>query len=140
MNIKNNRKKPVLQEERRIKQILEKERKDRAAEVRKTQLEYKGEDFEFACANYGIPMFDESWASTEWEVKFLCDIKDLMLNKKVLSKNQLQTLRNVTRKHLDNTPTEKQLQYLKDLGCEDFEGTKKEASKKIDELLKSRSE
>lgn len=127
--------------QRRIElEKAELERLRRVAEQQKEKFDYKGEDFEFACANYGIPMFDETWAGNAWEVKFLSDIKDLMLNRKVLSKNQIATLQSITKNHLDARPTAKQLKFLEDLGCPDFEGTKKEASMKIDELLKSRSE
>ena len=54
-----------------------------------------------------------------------------MIKKKTLTASQRSTLSNIVRRNL---PTEKQLQYLKDLGYTGVVKTKKEASKKISEL------
>ena len=54
-----------------------------------------------------------------------------MVKKKTLSPRQRRTLVDIMKR---NMPTEKQLQYLKDLGYEGVVKTKKEASEKISEL------
>tara|TARA_R100000951_G_scaffold10728_1_gene9099 strand:- start:43077 stop:44384 length:1308 start_codon:yes stop_codon:yes gene_type:complete len=88
-------------------------------------------EFEHACSNYGIPLFDASFASNTWEINFLVDIKERMLKKKQLSRQQMNTLIPIVRR---NMATEKQLQYLKDLGYNGVVKTKKEASKLIKEI------
>ncbi|MAP53984.1 MAG: hypothetical protein CL605_03700 [Altibacter sp.] len=119
--------------ERRRQERLERERialEEKKARANRVLLE-QSKEFEYGCANYGIPVFDASFASNEWETDFLVDIKERMVKKKTLSPRQRRTLVDIMKR---NMPTEKQLQYLKDLGYEGVVKTKKEASEKISEL------
>ena len=119
--------------ERRRQERLERERialEEKRAKANRVLLE-QSKEFEYGCANYGIPVFDASFASNEWETDFLVDIKERMVKKKTLSPRQRRTLVDIMKR---NMPTEKQLQYLKDLGYEGVVKTKKEASEKISEL------
>tara|TARA_R110001632_G_scaffold4863_3_gene20025 strand:- start:1171 stop:2478 length:1308 start_codon:yes stop_codon:yes gene_type:complete len=112
-------------EEQKKKQL--KEARIRANEV----LSIESKEFNNACSNYGIPVFDASFGQTTWEINFLVDIKERMLKKKELSRHQIQTLAPIIR---NNMATEKQLSYLKDLGYKGVVKTKKEASKEIEKL------
>ena len=103
-------------------------------EQRKTAnvvLSEQSQDFDFACANYGIEPFDASLAQGAWELQFLLDIKQRMLNRNTLTPNQLGKLVNILER---NKPTLKQLDYLKDLGYEGEVNNKKQASEIINKL------
>ena len=84
------------------------------------------------CGYYGIPVFDESFASNNWERNFLASIKEQLLKDKPMSSSQLDRLKPI---FINAPATEKQINYLRSLGVEDFNGTKKEASAKITELV-----
>lgn len=104
--------------------------------IRASQVEanYEMDDsveFQFGRANYGIPYFNTDYANNDWEIQFLVNVKRRIVDKKVLSESQLRTLRNIIHRQL---PTQKQLDYLKDLGYEGEVTTKKQASKLIEEL------
>lgn len=94
-------------------------------------LEATNDKFINLCGYYGLPVFDESFASNDWERNFLASIKTQLLNDKPMSRSQLNTLKPIFK---GSPATEKQLNYLRALGVEDFEGTKSEASRKIEEL------
>ena len=142
-NVEKRRIEAELAEERRQEQIrIAKQKREERRLLAEKQLKEKQEradrllkeqsmEFTFACANYGIPEFDASFAQNEWEIDFLVSIKEQMIKKKTLTASQRRTLSDIVRRNL---PTEKQLQYLKDLGYTGVVKTKKEASKKISEL------
>ena len=132
-----------LREERRIEQAatnerLRQERKNRriaadieTARVSVITLADNNDKFINLCGYYGIPVFDESHASNDWEINFLASIKSQLLNDKPMSDSQLRTLKPI----FDTTSaTEAQVMYLSRLGVENFTGTKREASSLIDEL------
>ena len=87
------------------------------------------------CGYYGVPVFDESFAKSEWERTFLSDIKEKMLKDKPMSDRQLSTLRNIL--ETKDGATDKQTRYLKVLGYEGNTSrlSKREASELIQELL-----
>jgi len=119
-------------EARRIEREIQRQKDLEAQKVKANLvLSEQSQEFDFACANYGIEPFDASLASNNWETTFLVDIKEKMINKRSLSVNQLTKLRDIL---LRNKPTQKQLEYLKDLGYEGEVTTKKQASEKIKEL------
>tara|TARA_R110002020_G_scaffold53057_3_gene148739 strand:- start:7632 stop:8939 length:1308 start_codon:yes stop_codon:yes gene_type:complete len=122
----------LLQEQRRKKREIQRQKDLEAQKIKANLvLSEQSQEFDFACANYGIEPFDASLASNNWETTFLVDIKEKMINKRSLSVNQLTKLRDIL---LRNKPTQKQLEYLKDLGYEGKVTTKKQASEKIKEL------
>jgi len=132
-----------LRDERRAEQVrLNKIAKDKHEERRRLAnievakantitLESTNSKFINLCGYYGIPVFDDSFASNDWERRFLASIKEQLLNDKPMSRNQLTSLKPI---FMGAPATEKQINYLRALGVEDFTGTKKEASRKIDEL------
>lgn len=142
-NVEKRRIEAELAEQRRQEQIrINEERRQERQRLAQIELERKAleadrvlkeesMEFTFACANYGIPTFDSSFASTTWEVDFLVSIKKQMMKKKTLTSPQKTTLSQIVKRAM---PTEKQLQYLKNLGYEGEVKTKKEASEKISEL------
>ena len=122
----------LLQEQRRKEREIQRQKDLEAQKIKANLvLSEQSQEFDFACANYGIEPFDASLASNNWETTFLVDIKEKMINKRSLSLNQLTKLRDIL---LRNKPTQKQLDYLKDLGYEGKVTTKKQASEKIKEL------
>ena len=122
----------LLQEQRRKEREIQRQKDLEAQKIKANLvLSEQSQEFDFACANYGIEPFDASLASNNWETTFLVDIKEKMINKRSLSLNQLTKLRDIL---LRNKPTQKQLEYLKDLGYEGKVTTKKQASEKIKEL------
>jgi len=112
----------------------EENRRIRALEQQKEQtetLDSTNDKFVNLCDYYGIPVFDESFASNAWEREFLASIKTQLLKNKPMSPRQLQALKPI----FDGAkPTEKQLNYLRHLGFEGHVNTKREASIKIAEL------
>jgi len=97
----------------------------------KAFLREQNRTFRFGCAQYNIPMFDETWASHSNELNILVRIKERMEGRKSLSEEDITFLH---RKYNDLKPTEKQLKYLKDLGYDEKVKTKFEASELIDRL------
>ena len=98
-------------------------------------LRNSNSDFENLCGYYGVPAFDESFATSEWERTFLSDIKQKMLKDKPMSDRQLSTLRNIL--ETKNGATVKQINYLISLGYEGQTSrlSKREASELIQGLL-----
>ena len=87
--------------------------------------------FENMCEYYGIPVYDDSWASNDWGRSFLRDIKKRLSEQKELSSRQLTSLKDI----LLSKPTQKQLNYLRALGYDGEEPkTKAIASKLINQL------
>ena len=122
----------IISERNRIRREAQRQKALDEARIRADEvLKDESVEFEYACSNYGIPLFDASFASNTWEINFLVDIKERMLKKKSLSTQQINTLIPIVRR---NMATEKQLQYLKDLGYNGVVKTKKEASKLIKEI------
>lgn len=132
-----------LQTERREEQLrlnkiasAKREESRRVAKIEQSKLnvitlENTNDKFINLCGYYGIPVFDDSFASNDWERNFLASIKEQLLKDKPISDNQLSALKPIFK---GSPATEKQLNYLRALGVEDFTGTKKQASAKIDEL------
>jgi hypothetical protein len=126
----NRRKEEIARQtlERNRRREIELEEQRKKANV---VLSEQSQDFDFACANYGIEPFDASLAQGAWELQFLLDIKQRMLDRKTLTSNQLGKLITILKR---NKPTQKQLDYLKDLGYEGEVNNKKQASEIINEL------
>ena len=102
-------------------------------------LSANNDTFENMCGYYGIPTFNESFASNTWETNFLADIKMKLTEERELTNGQLQKLRKI----LDqDSATEKQIAYLKDLGYEDdFDKlTKRQASWEINRLKRQQDD
>ena len=125
------------------------ERKARAEEANRIQaienarflLEHN-DTFENMCGYYGMPVFDASWAKTHWETNFLADIKLKLSREETLSNSQLTSLRKIL---VSDKASEKQIQYLMDLGyegsVEDLQDlTKKQASIAISKLKGEKDE
>jgi len=125
-------------EQLRLNQVARDKRDERAriteaetARVSVVTLAETNDKFINLCGYYGIPVFDESFASNNWERNFLASIKEQLLKDKPMSSAQLSSLKPI----FTSAPaTEKQLNYLRSLGVGDFTGTKKEASRKIAKL------
>ncbi len=121
-NVEKRRIEAELAEQRRQEQIrINEERRKERQRLAQIELERKAieadrvlkeesMEFTFACANYGIPTFDASFAQNTWEVDFLVSIKKQMMKKKTLTSSQKTTLSQIVKRAM---PTEKQLQYLK---------------------------
>ena len=126
----NRRKEEIARQtlERNRRREIELEEQRKKANV---VLSEQSQDFDFACANYGIEPFDASLAQGAWELQFLLDIKQRMLDRKTLTSNQLGKLITILKR---NKPTQKQLDYLKDLGYEGEVNNKKQASEIINKL------
>ena len=97
--------------------------------------EEPNDEFINACGLYNIPVFDADFGVSHWEISFLSGIKRTLSIKgsNRLTSNQMGKLREL----LQNSPTEKQLQYLKDLGYTGEVSTKFFASRKIKELTEN---
>jgi len=127
-----------LRIERERQEKLQREREaTRIAAFKKQQEEYRSilseqsRTFRFGCAQFNMPMFDETWASSSNELKILVRIKQKMEERKTLSDADINFLH---RKYKEVKPTEKQLKYLKDLGYDEKVKTKLEASELISKL------
>lgn len=118
------------------KRIEEARQRTIAKQIQENEtLRDNNSEFENLCGYYGVPVFDESFAKSEWERTFLSDIKEKMLKDKPMSDRQLSTLRNIL--ETKDGATDKQTRYLKSLG---YKGnttrlSKREASELIQELL-----
>ena len=142
-NVEKRRIEEVKRQEERQKQreiaIRQREEREEARLIKLEQarrrantiLTEQSQEFDFACANYGIEPFDASLAQGPWELQFLVDIKERMLIRKTLTPNQLGKLVNILQR---NKPTQKQLDYLKDLGYEGEVNNRKQASELINKL------
>jgi flagellar biosynthesis GTPase FlhF len=145
-NVEKRRLQAIEDEKRRLEQTLirekqrqEREQREKARAIAKQieqneTLKSNNEDFENMCDYYGVPVFDESFASNEWEREFLFSIKKQMLQGKTMTDRQLSTLGRVLTQH---PATEKQINYLISLG---YEGrtdnlTKMKASQLIEEHI-----
>ena len=133
-----------LRIERERQERLEREREERRIasfkrekEIYKQILSEQSRTFRFACAQFNMPMFDETWATHQTsgnpvsELKTLAEIKQRMEERKSLSDYDINFLH---RKYKEVKPTEKQLKYLKDLGYDEKVKTKFEASELISKL------
>ena len=86
----------LLQEQRRKEREIQRQKDLEAQKIKANLvLSEQSQEFDFACANYGIEPFDASLASNNWETTFLVDIKEKMINKRSLSLNQLTKLRDI---------------------------------------------
>ena len=94
-------------------------------------LSSMSQTFEDMCEYYGMPAFDETFASNEWEREFLVSIKYQLNDQRELSSRQLQTARKIFEQ---DPPSDAQVKYLRDLGYEGKIPSKRFASKKIKEL------
>ena len=94
-------------------------------------LNENNEDFINMCQFYGIPVFDDSFATNDWSRNFLTSIKLLLSRRRPLTSSQMHTLKNI----LTAQPTDKQIQYLRDLGYEGEIPTKTFASNQIAKIL-----
>ena len=145
-NVEKRRLQAIEDEKRRLEQTLirekqrqEREQREKARAIAKQieqneTLKSNNEDFENMCDYYGVPVFDESFASNEWEREFLFSIKKQMLQGKTMTDRQLSTLGRVLTQY---PATEKQINYLISLG---YEGrtdnlTKMKASQLIEEHI-----
>ena len=88
------------------------------------------EEFINKCGLYNIPVFGVDHAGNDWEIDFLVSIRRLFESKGTLSHNQAVSLRDI----MNNAPTEKQINYLRDLGYDGEIPTKLFASRKIKEI------
>ena len=89
------------------------------------------------CDYYGVPEFDESFATNNWERSFLADIKEQMMSSRELTTNQLRSLKKIFD---EDSATTKQLKFLNGLG---YNGrvsalTKRQASTIISQLLEEK--
>ena len=125
-------------EQQRERVIRDAERKARAERMAAEKeiadnemLAGTSESFEDMCGFYGIPVFDETFASNDWEREFLVSIKYQLTDQKELTARQLTTCKRI----FDDSPaTTKQVNYLRVLGYDGDVPSKRWASKKISEL------
>lgn len=84
------------------------------------------------CQLYNIPVFDINFAVSDWELQFLSSLKRQMSEKNMtrLTQAQGRSLREL----LNNSPTDKQVTYLRDLGYQGEIPTKLFATRKIKEM------
>ena len=84
------------------------------------------------CQLYNIPVFDINFAVSDWELSFLSSLKRQMSEKNMtrLTQAQGRSLREL----LNNSPTDKQVTYLRDLGYQGEIPTKLFATRKIKEM------
>ena len=94
-------------------------------------LSSSSEAFEDMCEFYGIPVFDESFAGSDWEREFLTSIKYQLSKQKELTSRQLSTCKDIFE---TNPATDKQIKYLRSLGYKGKVESKRFASNKIKEL------
>jgi len=120
-----------------IRENREKERREVKARLLEKNIAFlnqiPNEAFINKCGLYNVPVFNADFAVTNWEHKFLASIKRLLSENRGgvrLSSDQMTKLREL----LNNSPTEKQIKYLKDLGYEGDIPTKYFASRKIEEM------
>ena len=125
-------------EEREKRLAIEAERKAKRMKRDMAELALAPqESFKNMCGFYGLPVFDDSFASNPWEAEFLNSIRVRLTNRHELSNAQLGTLKKIMS---ENPPTNKQVKFLRDLGWEGEIPSKKFASEKIKELLHNRGE
>jgi hypothetical protein len=127
-----------LRIERERQEKLQREREaQRIAAFKKEQEGYRSilreqsRTFRFGCAQFNMPMFDETWATHSTDLRTLTRIKTKMEERKSLSDYDITFLHG---KYKEVMPTEKQLKYLKDLGYDEKVKTKFEASELISKL------
>lgn len=119
----------------RLMRIREEERKiqlEKEKEEYKNILRKESRTFRFACAQFNMPMFNESWATQSLHLRKLAFIKTKMEERKALSEEDIGFLHS---RYEAVKPTEKQLKYLKDLGYDEKVKTKFEASELINKLI-----
>jgi len=127
-NVEQQRERAIRDAERRVraeKMAAEKEIADNE------MLAGTSKSFEDMCGFYGIPVFDETFASNDWEREFLVSIKYQLTDQKELTARQLNTCKQIFE---ESPATEKQIKYLKALGYDGEVPSKRWASKKISEL------
>jgi hypothetical protein len=121
-------------DERRRIEAIRTEQRQAQREIENIRfLESTSDIFEQMCSYYGIPVFDASLSTSRWETTFLKDIKLRLSSKEELTNSQLTSLRGIVGK----PATDKQIQYLKDLGIADADDrslTRKQASKLIEKM------
>ena len=90
------------------------------------------EQFINNCQLYNIPVFDINFAVTDWELEFLYGMKSQMSEKRMrqITGNQARSLRAL----MIDSPTDKQVKYLRDLGYQGEIPTKLFATRKITEM------
>jgi len=127
-----------LRIERERQEKLQREREaQRIAAFKKEQEGYRSilreqsRTFRFGCAQFNMPMFDETWATHSTDLRTLTRIKTKMEERKTLSDSDINFLHG---KYKEVKPTEKQLKYLKDLGYDEKVKTKMQASEIIKQL------
>ena len=131
----------LLEDEEREKRIENLAAKEVAARLRANErAAVEGEIFTRNCEFYDIPTFDIDEASSDWERRFLRDMKARITNDSNLSDRQLSTLRGIVT-GVGPAATEKQLRYLEKLNVGIPEGglTKKQASDLIGAALAQRA-
>jgi hypothetical protein len=129
-----NQKAEVIAEERR--ELMKAE----AAKMRNEQAnKFNSQIMIEACDYYDIPHFTLDDATNDWEKKFLNDMYNKMIQRKVLSEKQLSAILRIVvpDASIDNPASEKQIRYIKRLGGEPPNDlTKQRASEMITELLR----
>ena len=108
--------------------------KDRMSKLREHDISER--KFLEACLYFGFPVFNAyEDGSSQWERSFLQDMRRLFIRGGEPSERQAERLKEILLTGKTAKATEKQVAYLKSLGFEEGDSlTKKEASKKIDEL------
>lgn len=114
--------------------------KEEAGRIRaETKNDYDNIVLQEACEYYDIPMFNPNEGKNAWEIKFLNDISNKIIQRKVLTVNQLNALlKIISPTTTEDVPaTSKQINYIKRLGGEPLPDlTKQRASEMITELLR----
>ena len=136
--IEESRRQEAINEEIRIRRI-ERQKREHARLIQEqikeeSLLAENNPEFENMCGYYGIPVFDASMASNDWERQFLASVKEQLLVGKTLSSRQLDALKRIL---TTQQATIKQINYLVSLG---YEGdvsdlTRIQASKLIEEHI-----
>ena len=108
--------------------------KDRLSKLREHDISER--KFLEACLYFGFPVFNAyEDGSSQWERSFLQDMRRLFIRGGEPSERQAERLKEILLTGKTAKATEKQVAYLKSLGFDKGDSlTKKEASKKIDEL------
>ena len=136
--IEESRRQEELRKQRRILKI-EEEKREHARSIQKqireeSLLSKNNSEFENMCGYYGIPVFDATMASNDWERNFLASVKEQLLDGKTMSSRQLDALKRILTTEL---ATIKQINYLVSLGYEGDTSqlTRIQASKLIEEHI-----
>ena len=117
--------------QRQERRRLEEQRIARRIKQFSEEIEFPiTETFRNMCEFHGLPVFTADMGSTEWELRFLRDIRRRLESGQELSAAQMRGLKEI----IETKPTEKQIKYLRDLGWEGEIPTKRFASKKIKEI------